>query len=85
MKTHRVSDEELREFDALYHEKDPFGRHYWNALVEGLRELRRAIDAGGVVEVDGRAFKDSGSFYNWAHGRYHALEDGCDKWILSDD
>jgi hypothetical protein len=22
---------------------------------------------------------------SWAHGRYHALEDGYDKWIGNDD
>jgi hypothetical protein len=23
-------------------------------------------------------------FYAWAHGRYHALEDGYDRWIGDD-
>jgi hypothetical protein len=25
------------------------------------------------------------SFYDWAHGRYHVLEDGYDSWIGDDD
>jgi hypothetical protein len=47
-----VSTEELGELDSLYEERSPSGRPTsWGALVEGLREIRRAVEAGTVVEV----------------------------------
>lgn len=75
-----VSDEQLKELDALYTRPAD-----WGALVAELRELRRAAEAGVVLEIDGRTIKGFGSFYTWAHGRYPALEDGSDKWIGADD
>lgn len=81
-----ISAEELRELDALYDERSETGRPVgWTSLVEGLREIRRAIEAGAVVTVEGRPMRTWGDFYSWAHGRYHMLEDGCDKWIGNDD
>ena len=53
-------------------------------LVAGLREIRRAVAAGVVVYVDGKTLRSFGSFYNWAHGRYDALEEGYDSWIGDD-
>jgi hypothetical protein len=86
LKHYIVSDEELRELDALYQERDASGRPAsWGALVAGLRELRRAAGAGVVIEIEGETFKSSGSFYTWVHGRYHALEDGYDDWVGIDD
>lgn len=80
-----VPDEQLREFDALYDERSPAGQPTgWGILVEELRALRRLVEAGIVVEVDGRGLKSFGSFYSWAHGRYHMLEDGSDHWIGDD-
>lgn len=39
-----------------------------------------------MVTVEGeRPMRTWQDFYSWAHGRYHALEDGCDKWIGNDD
>lgn len=81
-----ISMEELRDLDALYEQRDTHGHpDRWRGLVEELREIRRAVEAGVVVEVEGtgtlRTWQD---FYNWAHGRYHMLEDGCDKWIGDD-
>jgi hypothetical protein len=81
-----VSEEQLREFDALYEERGESGRPTgWGILVAGLREIRRLVEAGIIVEVDGRTLKSFGSFYNWAHGRYHMLEDGYDSWIGDDN
>ncbi len=80
-----LPDEELRDFDALYAERGESGRPTgWGALVEGLREIRRAVEAGVVVEIDGMKLKSWESFYTWAHGRYHMLEDGYDSWIGDD-
>jgi hypothetical protein len=45
-------------------------------LVEELREIRRA--------GEGKTLRSFQSFYDWAHGRYHALEDGYDSWIGDD-
>ena len=53
----------------------------------GTREIRRAVEAGVVVKVEGTqtVLKTWQSFYDWAHGRYHMLEDGYDSWIGDDD
>jgi hypothetical protein len=81
-----LSSEALRELDALYAERNPDGRPAsWGLLVEELREIRRAVWAGVVVQVEGGPrLRTGGGFYAWASGRYHALEDGFDKWIGDD-
>lgn len=84
---HTLSAEDLKELDELYEERSETGRPVaWGSLVEELRAIRRAVEAGVVVKVEGatpmRTWQD---FYGWAHGRYHALEDGSDKWIGNDD
>jgi hypothetical protein len=80
-----VSDEQLRAFDELYAARSANGRPTdWGALVEELRGIRRLVEAGIAVEVEGRTLKRWGSFYDWAHGRYHMLEDGFDSWIGDD-
>lgn len=68
----------IEKVDQLYEEES------WNWAVEDLREIRRAIDAGVEVEIDGEKFTKAGDFYNWAHKRYHVLEEAADKWILDD-
>jgi hypothetical protein len=81
-----LSLEGLRELDALYDERSPDGLPTgWGVLVEALREIRRAVVAGVVVQVEGGPkLRTWGGFYEWAHGRYHALEDGVDKWMVDD-
>ena len=82
---YEISARELRELDNLYASRGEDGYpDGWGALVEGLREIRRACDADVRVIVDGKTL-NARNFYSWAHGRYHALEDGCDKWIGNDD
>jgi hypothetical protein len=76
--TYTLSDETLKKFDQAYED------HQWNWLVERLREIRRVVEAGVVVTVDGETLKSWSDFYTWAHGRYHVLEDGADKWIGDD-
>ena len=61
-----------------------YAERSWRWLVESLREIRRAVEADVVVEIDGQQLKSFGSFYTWAHGRYHVLEDGYDPWIGDD-
>jgi len=81
-----VSAQELRELDQLYKSTDSYGRpDGWGSLVADLRELRRAVELGVVVKVEGTTLTSFNSFYSWAHGRYHALEDGYDSWIGDDD
>lgn len=80
-----VSAERLQELDWLYAQRSPSGRPTeWGGLVDALREIRRAVEAGVVVEVDGRTLTSFATFYTWAHGRYHMLEDGYDRWIGDD-
>jgi hypothetical protein len=81
-----LSLERLRGFDALYEERSPSGRPTgWRLLVENLREIRRAVEAGVVVQVEGGPGMETWQgFYAWAHGRYHMLEDGSDNWIGDD-
>ncbi len=83
---HTISAEKLSELDALYDARSASGRPTsWGALVEELREIRRAVEKGVVVKVEGGpTLRSWGSFYAWAHGRYHMLEDGYDSWIGHD-
>ena len=70
---------ELQKLDVEY--EDP---QSWRWLVESLREIRRAVEAGVVVHVEEQTLTDFNSFYSWAHGRFHMLEDGADEWIGMD-
>ncbi|MBI1294858.1 hypothetical protein GC175_07855 [bacterium] len=121
-----ISAEKLAELDALYAERSPTGRpSEWGSLVEELREIRRAVEAGVIVTVEGVTVEgvtvegvtvegvtvegvtvegvtvegvtvegvtvednlnlnSFAAFYSWAHGRYHMLEDGYDRWIGDD-
>lgn len=83
---HTISAEILSELDGLYDERSTTGRPMgWGSLVENLREIRRAVEAGVVVKVEGaQTIRTWQGFYEWAHGRYHMLEDGYDKWIGND-
>jgi hypothetical protein len=78
--------DKLAELDALYEERSTDGRPTgWGMLVEELREIRRAVEAGVVVKIEGaQPLRTWQEFYDWAHGRYHMLEDGYDKWIGDD-
>ena len=82
-----LSSERLRELDGLYEERGPDGRpNSWGILVEELREIRRAVEAGVVINIEcERAIRSWQNFYDWAHGRYHMLEDGFDQWIGDDN
>ena len=86
MTEHIVTAKDLRELDSMYMERSAEGRPTgWRLLVEELREIRRIVEAGTVVRVAGGAtLRTWQEFYTWAHGRYHALEDGCDSWIGDD-
>ena len=59
----------------------------WGTLVEELRQIRRLVESGVKVNIEGTqtVLSTWQSFYDWAHGRYHALEDGYDSWIGDDD
>lgn len=78
VQTYTISVEALAKMDQEYEDRE------WGVLVTGLREIRRAVEAGVVVHVDGETLNSFGRFYNWAHNRYHALEDGHDSWIGND-
>lgn len=84
--TYSIEAEALRELDALYTERSTSGRPTgWDVLVEELRQIRRAVEAGMVVSVENtHTLQTWQDFYAWAHGRYHALEDGSDHWIGDD-
>lgn len=81
-----ISAEKLKTLDEMYAARSPSGHPTsWRALVEELREIRRAVEAGAVVQVEGGGtLRTWQEFYDWAHGRYHMLEDGCDSWIGDD-
>jgi len=83
---YRITDEKVRKLDALYEERSSSGRPTsWGNLVEELREIRRAVEAGIMITIEGeQTIQSWQSFYSWAHGRYHMLEDGYDKWIGDD-
>ena len=77
----------LSGLDSLYEQRSPGGQPVsWGILVDDLREIRRAVEAGVVVQVeDGPRLQTWQDFYAWAHGRYHMLEDGYDRWIGDDN
>ncbi len=76
--TYEIPDKEIQEIDQHYEQEE------WDWAVESLREIRRAIDAGVVIQIGDQEFTSAGSFYTWAHKRYHILEEASDKWILDD-
>ena len=73
-----ISDKQLKDIDESYDERS------WSYVVEALREMRRAIEAGVVIQVDGKTLKSWNEWYTWAHSRYYLLEEGSDKWIGDD-
>jgi hypothetical protein len=92
IKEHTLTIETLQELDALYEETEDMGvlgrrPTGWGTLVSKLREIRRLVEAGVKVKVEGTqtVLNTWQSFYDWAHGRYHMLEDGYDSWIGDDD
>jgi hypothetical protein len=89
---HTLTVERLKELDALYEETEDMGSlgrrpTRWGTLVSELREIRRLVEAGVKVKIEGTqtVLTTWGGFYQWAHGRYHALEDGYDSWIGDDN
>jgi hypothetical protein len=83
---HLLSAGELRDLDDLYREPAAEQRRgSWNALVIGLREIRRAIEAGVAITIEGGpTLRSWQAFYSWAHARYPGLEEGSDHWIGDD-
>jgi hypothetical protein len=83
---HTVTTEQLQELDALYEQRADNGRPTgWGELVQKLRSIRRLVEADVIVQIeDGPRLQTWSSFYSWAHGRYHMLEDGFDAWIGHD-
>ena len=84
-----LSQQQLEALDHLYSETTDMGilgkrPIRWGELVEELRGYRRAIEADSVVEIEGKTYERVGSFLQWAHARYHALEDGYDSWYGDD-
>ncbi len=81
-----ISPERLAELDALYAARGPNGRPSgWGDLVEALRGIRRTVESGAAIEIaGGPTLCTWQQFYEWAHGRYHMLEDGFDRWIGDD-
>jgi hypothetical protein len=81
-----LSDEELQEADESYEERDASGRPTsWGGLVEELRGMRRAVEMGVGLQIEGKKIQGAGGFYSWAHGRYSLLEEGYDSWIGDDN
>jgi len=90
MEHYEISPKQLKALDALYEKREDMGAlgsrpTRWGTLVEELREIRRAVEANVMIEVEGRKLENFDDFISWAHGRYHALEDGYDSWYGDDD
>ena len=43
------------------------------------------VEAGVVVQVEDTTLNSFDSFYDWAHGRYHKLEDDMRTGWIGDD
>ena len=87
---YQFPDQELKTMDRWYEERENMGALgrrpvNWGLLVEGLREIRRAIEADVVVEIEGQKLKRVGRFLTWAHERYPLLEEGYDSWYGDDN
>ncbi len=82
----------LKDLDALYEETEDLGiLGKWhkglNILVDELRSIRQLVESRVIVKIEGMetvltSWKD---FYDWAHARFHKLEDGADRWIGDDN
>ena len=86
-----LTTEMIQELDTLYEQREDMGvlgqrPTCWGILVEELRKIRRLVETGVTVKIEGTqiALNSWQGFYEWAHGRYHALEDGYDAWIGND-
>lgn len=76
-----LAAERLEALDSQYESRGMS----WAFLVEELREIRRAVEAGVEIQIeDGPQLQSWEGFYSWAHGRYPMLEEGHDKWIGDD-
>ena len=64
-----LSVEKTTKLDALYAERSASGQPTaWGLLVERLRELRRAIEAGEVVQIaGGPTLRSVLDFHTWAY------------------
>ncbi len=85
---HTITIEVLRDLDALYEDAEGVTpQMQWSVLVEELRKIRRLVEAGVAVKIEETktALVTWQDFYTWAHGRYHMLEDGYDRWIGDDN
>lgn len=76
--SHRISEADLAAINRDYEAQD------WSATAAQLRDIRRALGAGVIIEIDGQSFKSSGSFYTWVHQRYHALEGISNEWMTDE-
>ncbi len=92
IKEHTLTIEMLKDLDALYEARGDMGTlgqrpTDWGTLVSELRKIRHLVEAGVEVKIEGTqtVLNTWQSFYGWAHGRYHMLEDGYDSWIGDDD
>ena len=91
-KEYFLTNEMLNKLDSLYEKREDMGilgqrPTDWGDLVEALRKIRRLVEAGVNVKIEEtQTVLDTWqSFYAWAHGRYHMLEDGYDSWIGDDN
>jgi hypothetical protein len=84
---HVITVEMLKELDELYDQRENGRPTHWGILVSNLRHIRRLVESGVEVKIEGTStvLTSWQSFYSWAHGRYHMLEDGYDSWIGDDN
>lgn len=79
IEAYTLDPKQISEFDALYESG------YFRLLVDELREVRRAVEAGVTVYAGDVKMTSFQSFYSWAHGRYYALEDDTNSSWIGDD
>ena len=76
-KEYVITVEMLKEFDEMYEDAEDITPTHkwhrdWDILVEALRGIRRQIQAGVTVKVEGTetVFTEWWDFYEWCHARY---------------
>lgn len=86
---YKISGQTLQTWDTLYEEQDDKGvpglrQFRWGHLVESLREIRRLVEAGTVIEIESKKIENFNEFMTWVHHRYKLLEEGYDSWVGDD-
>ena len=89
LESYQYPESELKIMDKWYNNRkdmDELGMRPidWGFLVESLREIRRATEAGVKIDIDNQTLASTSDFFTWANSRYPLLAEGNDSWYGDD-